>query len=109
MERPSTENSDYKSSFSQDKVATSLSLVWRSNQFGISRSNTVSQLAEAVIIDRNSKECPQNEVNQKKLPQLKKHFTKSKDCQGRSRLIYCQARTSSNLIMFYIVCNINPI
>ena len=69
----------------------------------MSLSNTVSQLAEAVIIDRNSKEHPQNEVNQKELPQLKKHFTKSKECQGRSHLIYCQARPSSKLCMF-ILC-----
>ena len=53
----------------------------------------VPQLAEAVIFDRNSKEHPQNEVNQKELPHLKKHFTKSKEFQGRSHLIYCQANT----------------
>ena len=47
----------------------------RSNHVGISKSNTVPQLAEAVIIDRNSKENPQNEVNQNGLPELKKHFT----------------------------------
>ena len=55
------------------------------------------------MIDRNSEEHPQNEVNQKELPQLKKHFTKSKECQGRSHLIYCQARPSSKLCMF-ILC-----
>ena len=55
-----------------------LSLVRRSNQDGISKSNTAPQLAEAVIIDRNSKEHPQNEVNQKELSQLKKHFTHKK-------------------------------
>ena len=31
---------------------------------------------------------PQNEVNQKELPQLKKYFTKNKECQGRRHLIY---------------------
>ena len=59
------------------------------NQVRISKSNTIPQLAEAVITHRNSKEHPQNEVNQKELPQLKKHFTKSKECQGRSHLISC--------------------
>ena len=58
----------------------------------------------------NSKEHPQNEVNQKELPQLKKHFTKSKVCQGRSRLIYCQARPSSKLCSYvYIVHNLKPL
>ena len=47
----------------------------RSNHVGISKSNTVPQLAEAVIIDRNSKENPQNEVNQNEPPELKKHST----------------------------------
>ena len=47
----------------------------RSNHVGISKSNTVPQLAEAVIIDRNSKQNPQNKVNQNELPELKKHFT----------------------------------
>ena len=77
--------------------------MWRSNQVGISKSNTVPQLAEAVIIDRNSKEHPQNDVNQKELSQLKKHFAKSKECQGRIHLIYCQARPSCKLYMF-ILC-----
>ena len=86
----------------KNKVANKLSLVWRSNQVGISKSNTVPQLAEAVIIDRNSREYPQNEVNQKELPQLKKHFTKSKEYQGRSHLIYCQTRPSSKLCMFIL-------
>ena len=61
--------------FSPNKVAAQLSLAWRSNQVEILKSNTVSQYAEAVIIDRNSKEHPQNELNKKELPQLKKHFT----------------------------------
>ena len=56
----------------------------------------------------NSKEHPQNEVNQKELPQLKKHFTKNNECQGRSYLIYCQARSSSKLRV-YIVRNIKPL
>ena len=60
------------------KLATSLSLVWRRNQDGISKSNTSPQLAEAVIIDSNSKQHPQNEVNQKELPQLKKYFIKNR-------------------------------
>ena len=72
----------------------------RSNQRGIFKSNTVPQLAEAVIIDRNSKDHPQNEGNQKELSQLKKHFTKSKECQGRGHLIYYQASPSSKLCMF---------
>ena len=55
----------------------------------------VPQLAEAVIFDRNPKEHPQKEVNQKELPHLKKHFTKRKEFQGRSHLIYCQANTKS--------------
>ena len=38
--------------------------------------NSIPQLAEAVISDRNSKGHPQNEVNQKELPQLEKNFTK---------------------------------
>ena len=37
----------------------------------MSKWNTFPQLAEALIIDRNFKEHPQNEANQKKLPQLK--------------------------------------
>ena len=52
------------------------------NQVGISKSNTVPQLAEAVIIDRDYKEHLQNEVNQKELPQLKKHFTKAKSVKA---------------------------
>ena len=47
----------------------------RSNQVGISKSNTVPQLAEAVTIERDSKEYPENEVNQNEVPELKKHFT----------------------------------
>ena len=57
------------------------------------------QKTEAVKTDRNSEEHPQNEVNQKELPKLNKHFTKSKECQGKSHLIYCQARPSSKLSM----------
>ena len=68
-----------------------------------SKSNTVPQLAEAVIIDMNSKDHPRNEFNQKELPQLKKRITKSKECQGRSHLIFCQARPSSKLCLF-ILC-----
>ena len=47
----------------------------RSNQVGIAKSKTVPQLAEAVTIERNSKEYPEYEVNQKEVPELKKHFT----------------------------------
>ena len=54
-------------------------------------------------MDRNSKSHPQNEVNQKELPQLKKNFTKTKEYQGRSHLIYYQAGPSSKLCMF-ILC-----
>ena len=62
----------------KNPIFCKISLVWRSNQVRISKSNTIPQLAEALIIDKNSKEHPQNEVNQKELPQIKKHFTKSK-------------------------------
>ena len=48
-----------------------LRLVSRSNQDGISKFNTGSQLAETIIIDKNSKEHTQNRVNQKELSQLK--------------------------------------
>ena len=58
---------------------------------------------QTVIIDSNSKERFQNEVNQKEMLQLKKHFTKYKECQGRSHLIQCQARPSSKLCVF-ILC-----
>ena len=75
----------------KNKVITQLSLVLRSNQVEISKPNTVSQLAEAVIIDRNSREHCQNEVK------LKKRFTKNKECQDKSHLIYCGARPSSKL------------
>ena len=51
----------------------------------------------------NSKEHLQNEVNQKELPQSKKHFIKSKESQGRSHLIYRKGRPSSKLCMF-ILC-----
>ena len=51
----------------------------------------------------DSKEHPQNEINQNELPQVKKHFTKNKEYQGRSHLIYCQAGPLSKLCMF-ILC-----
>ena len=73
-------------------------------QDGISISNTAS-LAEAVIIVRNSKEHPQNKVNQNELPQLKKRFTKNEECQDRGDLIYSQTRPSSEFCMF-ILCAI---
>ena len=50
----------------------------------------------------NSKGHAQYEVDKKELPKLKKHFTKNKECQGRSHLIYCQARSSSKLCMFVL-------
>ena len=53
----------------------------------MAKSSTVPQLAEAVTIDRNSKQHTQNKFNQKELPQLKKHFRKSQECQERSHLI----------------------
>ena len=46
-----------------NKEATLLSLVWKSNQDRITKSNSAPQLAEAIITDRNSKEHPKNEVN----------------------------------------------
>ena len=85
-----------------------LRLVSRSNQDGIPKLNTDSQLAETIIIiDKNSKEHTQNRVNQKELSQLKKYFSsfikieiklnkkylkikKKEKCQGRSPLIYSQ-------------------
>ena len=69
---------------------------------GVSRSDTVSEIAEAVMIDRNSKEHSQSEVNQNELPQLKKHSIKNKKCQGRSHIIYCQARPSSKSCTFIL-------
>ena len=52
-----------------------LSLVSRSDQDGISKSNTPPQLTAGItILDRNSKKHPQNKVNQKDLPELKKYF-----------------------------------
>ena len=54
----------------------------KKNQVGISKSNTVPQLAETVIIDRDSKKHPQNEINQKELPQLKNYFTKAKSVKA---------------------------
>ena len=51
-------------------------LVSRSNQDAISKLNTAPQLAETIIFDRNSKEHTQNKVNQKKLPQLQKYFSR---------------------------------
>ena len=60
------------------------------------------------MIDRDSKEHPQNKVNQIELPQLKKYFTKSKECQGRIHLIYCETRPLSKLSV-YIVRNIKPL
>ena len=97
-----------------------LSLVSRSNLDGISKSNTAPQLVEAIIIDSNSKEHPQNKFNQKELPELKKYFTsfikietklwaksiwkpKNEETQGRSHLIYFEARPSSKLSML-ILC-----
>ena len=50
-----------------------LGLLSRRNQDGISKSNTAPQ-PTGIIIDRNSKEHPQNKVNQKEVPQLKKYF-----------------------------------
>ena len=46
------------------------SLQSRSSQDGISKSNTVPQLTEAVVHDKNIKEHPKDKVNQKELPQL---------------------------------------
>ena len=86
----------------KNKVATWLRLALRNNQDEISKRNTAPQLAETVIIDRNSKQHLQNEVNQKELLQLRKHFRKNKEYQGRSHLICCQARPSSKLYMFVL-------
>ena len=52
-----------------------LGLVSRSNEDGISKSNTAPQLTGTIIIDMNSKEHPQNKVNQKELPRIKKYFS----------------------------------
>ena len=53
------------------KQNVKISLVSRSNQDGISKSNTTPQMTRIIIIDKNSKKHPQNEVNQKELPQLR--------------------------------------
>ena len=44
--------------------AFQLSLVSRSNQDGISKSKTALLLTEVIVIDRNSKEHPNNKKNQ---------------------------------------------
>ena len=91
----------------------------RSNEDGTSKANTAPKLAETITTDRNSKEYPQNKVNLKELPQLKKCFSffitvetklikctwkqKHKECKGRSHLIYSQAVPLSQLCMF-ILC-----
>ena len=51
-----------------------LSLVSISNQDVISKSNTTPELAETVIVNRNSKEPSQNKVIRKELLQLKKYL-----------------------------------
>ena len=96
-----------------------LSLVPRSNQDGISKLSTASQLAETKIVDRNSKEHTQNKVNQKELSQMKQYFSfftktetklwtkstwkpKKKDCQGRSNLIYSQVKPSLKCCTFVL-------
>ena len=56
----------------QNKALSSIS---KNNQNGISKSNTAPQIKRIMIIDRNSKEHPQNKYNQKELPQLKKYFS----------------------------------
>ena len=52
-----------------------LSLVSRSNQNGISESNTAPQSAETIVTDRHSKEHPQDKVNQKELSHLNRNFS----------------------------------
>ena len=47
-----------------------LSLVSRTNQDGIFKSDTAPQLAETIVTDRNSKEYPKKKVNKKELPRL---------------------------------------
>ena len=49
------------------------SLPARSNQNGISKSNTATQLAGSVVHDKNTKEHPKNKVNQKELIKLKQN------------------------------------
>ena len=73
----------------------------------MSKSNNAPQLTETAIIDKNSKEHPQNEINQKELPQLMKHFTKNKECQGRSHLL--PSKTLIQIMYVYIVRNIKPL
>ena len=51
------------------------SLPSRSNQDGISKSNTAPQLAGTVVHDKNTKEHPKNKVNQKELLQLIKNIS----------------------------------
>ena len=50
-----------------------LSLISRGNQYGISKSNTAPLQTVIIIVDRNSKEHPQNKVNQR-AASVKKKF-----------------------------------
>ena len=60
------------------------------------------------MTDRNSKEHPQNEVNQKELPQLKKHFTKSRVSRQKSFNLL-PSKTFIHVMYVYIVRNIKPL
>ena len=101
-----------------------LSLVSGSKRDGIFKPNTATQLTVITIINWNSKVDPQNKVKQEGLPQLKNIFqflhlnwnkpwtkvleNQKKVCQGRSHLVYYQARPYPNYEFVYIMCNINP-
>ena len=83
-------------SFSKNMV---LSLVLRSNQDGIWKSNTAPLLAEAIVTDKNSKEHPNNKNNQKDLPQrnrpqIETKLKNQKNKEVRSHSIYSRARAS---------------
>ena len=90
------------------------SLPSRSNQDGISKSNTAPELAGTVVHDKYTKKHPKNKVNQKELPQLITNLSatslklkqtlsmqkvpdeqKSKECLDKSNSTYSQARPSS--------------
>ena len=66
-------------------------------------------MAEAVIIDWNSKEHLQNEVNEKELPQLKKHFTKKYKGTWQKSFNLLPSKTFIQIMHVYFVHPINPL
>ena len=61
------------------------------------------------MIDRNSKEHPQNEVNQKELPQLKKHFTKKQRASRQKSFDVLPSKTFIRIMYVYIAHNIKQL